>query len=71
MSAFKTTRENEPPMPDPPAYPGAPRWLKVSAIAVGVAALLLVILIHAGGGPSHHMLLIGGPDHHATQEGRR
>jgi hypothetical protein len=41
-------------MTDPLPYPGAPRWVKVSGIVVGVAALLVVVLIHAGGGHDIH-----------------
>lgn len=54
-----------------PSYPGAPRWLKVSAIAVGGVALLFVVLLHAGGGLRHHMLSIGGFGHSAPHEGDR
>ncbi|MBI3972482.1 MAG: hypothetical protein HY332_14475 [Chloroflexi bacterium] len=41
-----------------PAYPGAPRWVKVSGIVVLVLVLLVVIVIVAGGGqhgPRRHM----------------
>lgn len=43
-------------MADLPPYPGAPRWVKVAAIIVGVVALLVVVLIVAGGrhGPGRH-----------------
>lgn len=51
-----------------PSYPGAPRWLKVSAIAIGGVALLLVVLIHGGNGLRHHMPSIGGLGHSAAQE---
>jgi hypothetical protein len=53
-------------MADPRSYPGAPRWVKVSGIVVGVVALLLVVLIHAGGG--HNMPSAGG--HGAAESGR-
>lgn len=44
-------------------YPGAPRWVKVSAIVAAVLALLAVILIVAGGthGPGLHTVGNGGP----------
>lgn len=45
-------------MADIPAYPGAPRWVKISGIVVAVLALLVVIIILAGGGrhgPGRHM----------------
>ena len=45
-------------MADPHSYPGAPRWVKVSAIVVGVVALLLVVLIHVTGG--HNIPTAGG-----------
>lgn len=54
-----------------PSYPGVPRWLKVSAIAISGVALLLVVLIHAGSRLHHHMPFIGGLDHSAAQEGGR
>ncbi len=44
-------------MADPPAYPGTPRWAKVSGIIGGILVLLVVILILAGGGghgPGRH-----------------
>jgi hypothetical protein len=40
-------------MADPRSYPGAPRWVKVSGIVVGVVALLLAVLIHVSGGHQH------------------
>ena len=49
---------------DPLPYPGAPRWVKVSGIVVGVVALLVVVLIHAGGG--HDIQSAGGLGGHAT-----
>ena len=52
-------------MVDPLPYPGAPRWVKMSAIAVGVLALLLVIRFHMGG---HNMHSAGGLGGHATEE---
>jgi hypothetical protein len=55
-------------MADQPSYPGAPRWLKVSAIAVGSVALVLIVVIHAGSGLRHHILPIGGSGHSAAQE---
>ena len=46
-------------MADPRAYPGTPRWVKVSGIAVGVLVLLVVIMVVAGAGGPH------GPGRHA------
>jgi hypothetical protein len=51
-------------MSDPLSYPGAPRWVKVSAIVIGVATLLIVVLIHAGGG--HNMLSTRGLGSHVA-----
>ena len=45
-------------MADLPHYPGAPRWVKVAGIVVGVLVLLAVIMVLAGGGrhgPFRHM----------------
>jgi hypothetical protein len=53
---------------DPPPYPGTPRWVKVSSVAVGVVALLVVILLHAGGGPRHYTASAGGFVDHAAPE---
>jgi hypothetical protein len=50
-------------MADPLPYPGAPRWVKASGVAVGVVALLVVILIHVGGG--HDMQSAGDLGSHA------
>jgi len=58
-------------MAGPPTYPGAPRWLKRSAMVAGLVALLLVILIHLGGGLHHHMPSIDDRGHNAAQEGDR
>jgi hypothetical protein len=54
-----------------PSYPGAPRWLKMSAIAISGVALLLVVLIHGSSGLHHHMPSIGGLGHSTAQEGGR
>jgi len=48
------------------SYPGAPRWVKMSAIVIGVLVLLLVIRIHMGGG--HNTPFAGGLDHHQRPE---
>ena len=53
-------------MADRPPYPGAPRWVKVSGIAIGIVALLLVILIHIGGG--HNLQSAAGIGHHTASE---
>jgi hypothetical protein len=58
-------------MADQPSYPGVPRWLKVSAIAIGGVALLLVVLIHGGSSLHHHIPFIGGLGFSAAQEGSR
>lgn len=46
-------------MADPPPYPGTPRWVKLSAIAVGALILLVVVLLFTGvagrHGPGRHM----------------
>lgn len=34
-----------------PAYPGAPHWVKISAVIAAIFALLVVILLLVGGGP--------------------
>ncbi|MBR0756847.1 hypothetical protein JQ604_32100 [Bradyrhizobium jicamae] len=52
-------------MSDPRSYPGMPRWLRVSGIAVAIVVLLLVVLLHAS--RSHHLLPFAGhPDHDAA-----
>ena len=56
-------------MADPPPYPGTPRWVKISGIAVAVAALLVVALIHAGGGPRHSMPSAGDRGARTAPEG--
>jgi len=53
-------------MADPRSYPGAPRWVKVSGIVVGVVALLLVVLIHVNG--DHNMPSAGGLSGHSAAE---
>jgi hypothetical protein len=53
-------------MADPRSYPGAPRWVKVSGIVVGVVALLLVVLIHVSGG--HNIPATGGLGGHSAAE---
>ena len=42
---------------DEPRHPGAPRWVKVSAIIAGVLILLVVIALLVGGdhGPGRHL----------------
>jgi hypothetical protein len=46
-------------MAEPTAYPGTPRWVKVSGLIVGVLALLVVIVLHADGGSRHNMRSAG------------
>ncbi|UPK37837.1 hypothetical protein IVB18_11355 [Bradyrhizobium sp. 186] len=53
-------------MADPRSYPGAPRWVKVSGIVVGLVALLLVVLIHVSGG--HSIPTAGGLSGHSAAE---
>lgn len=53
-------------MADPLPYPGAPRWVKASGVAVGVVALLVVILIHTGAG--HNSQPLGDLGGHAAPE---
>ena len=55
-------------MVDPLSYPGAPRWVKVSGIAVGIVTLLVVVLIHVGG--DHHMQSADDHGDHAAPESR-
>ena len=44
-------------MADPPPYPGTPRWVKVSGIALLIVVLLFFILLFTRGphGPGRHM----------------
>jgi hypothetical protein len=58
-------------MADPARYPGAPRWVKTFAIAVGAVALLVVILLHASGGLRHDMPSASAPGDRAAREGDR
>jgi hypothetical protein len=58
---------------DPPSYPGAPRWLRIFGVVVGIVGLLFVVLIH-GSLPHHNMPFVGTLDHgasHAPQESGR
>jgi hypothetical protein len=48
-------------MPDVPPYPGAPRWVKISAIVAGALLLATVIMLAIGGG-GH------GPGRHAAPD---
>lgn len=45
-------------MPEPPTYPGAPRWVKIAA-AIAVLALLVLLLLLLVRGPGEH-----GPGRH-------
>jgi hypothetical protein len=41
---------------DPPPYPGAPKWVKVSLAVLGTVLLGAILLLHlAGGGPLRHL----------------
>ena len=53
-------------MADPRSYPGSPRWVKVSGIAVGVVALLSLVLIHVSGG--HNIPAASGLSGHSAAE---
>jgi hypothetical protein len=57
-----------PGMADPPPYPGAPRWLRMFAFAVGTLALLLIVLGHVGSA-FHHGPPTSGEDSHGTAPG--
>ncbi len=48
-------------MADSRSYPGAPRWVKLSALIGGALALCVVLLMLAGGGSGHH-----GPGRHIS-----
>jgi hypothetical protein len=51
-------RQEDPATSDLHRYPGAPRWVKVTAISAGVVVLIFVALLHAGvlHGPGLHGL---------------
>jgi len=53
-------------MADPRAYPGTPRWVRISAIVAGGVAMLLVGLLHMTGGSRHILPSVGSLDHSAT-----
>ena len=55
-------------MADRPPYPGAPRWLRMLAFAVGALALLLIVLGHVGSA-FHHGLPTSGEDNRDTALG--
>src|SRR3546814_15280416 len=48
-------------MAEVPPYPGAPRWVKVSGIVIGVLILLLGIIVFTGVGGEDH-----GPGRHGS-----
>ena len=50
-------------MADPLRYPGTPRWVKLSGIAVGVLVLLILIIVLTGIGGPH------GPGRHLSSSG--
>jgi hypothetical protein len=52
-------------MSDPPAYPGTPRWVKVSAILLLVPILLFIAIKLTGIGDHH------GPGRHMPSDGSR
>jgi hypothetical protein len=45
-------------MAEPPAYPGTPRWVKISALVAGIAVLLIAVVLLTGIGGPH------GPGRH-------
>lgn len=45
-------------MADPPSYPGAPRWVKVSGIIAIAMILLVIVVVFTGVGGPH------GPGRH-------
>jgi hypothetical protein len=45
-------------MADPPAYPGVPRWVKMSAIIAIVSIILITVMMLSGIGGPH------GPGRH-------
>ncbi len=59
-------------MADPPDYPGAPRWVKVSGIIGGALVLFALILILGGGGrhgPGRHAPGSESPRSDVTAQG--
>jgi hypothetical protein len=71
MSIFTIARDSRRHMTDPARYPGVPRWVKTSAIAVGAVALLVVIVLHAGGGLRHDVPSASALGDRAAPEGNR
>ena len=50
-------------MANPPAYPGTPRWVKVSAAVAAILLLAVLIVVLASGGrhgPLRHLPANGG-----------
>jgi hypothetical protein len=45
-------------MAEPPAYPGTPRWVKISALVAGIVVLLIAVVLLTGIGGPH------GPGRH-------
>jgi hypothetical protein len=59
-------------MTSSPAYPGAPRWLKIFGIIVPVLILLLVVAAHLlGVHPSHSSGTAHRSNTHATPPDQR
>jgi hypothetical protein len=59
-------------MADLPPYPGAPRWVKVSGIVVGLLLLLAVGMMLVDPdrhGPGRHMAGTGAASNHTAPEG--
>jgi len=56
-------------MAESPAYPGAPRWVKILGI-ISLALVVLFVAVHlAGGGFRHHGHFVGDPPSSASQKG--
>ena len=60
-------------MTEPPRYPGTPRWVKLSAIIVGVLVLLVAVVTFTGIGGSHgpwRHISSGNADGNASTQGQ-
>jgi hypothetical protein len=56
-------------MAESPAYPGAPRWVKILAV-ISLALVVVFVVVHlAGGGFRHHGHVAGGAEAGATEKG--
>jgi hypothetical protein len=57
------------PLPAPPAYPGAPRWVKILGIITLTLAVVFVAVHLAGGGFRHHSHFGGETPSGSTERG--